>query len=83
MAAGLPVVATRTEGSLELLQRKDLLVPFGDPVRLANRMASLLKDARSRSSLSEELTQRARENYSLDKMVDLLEHLYQQVLNPE
>jgi glycosyltransferase involved in cell wall biosynthesis len=83
MAAGLPVVATRTEGSLELLQRKDLLVPFGDPVRLANRMASLLKDARSRSSLSEELTQHARENYSLDKMVDLLEHLYQQVLNPE
>jgi glycosyltransferase involved in cell wall biosynthesis len=80
MAAGLPVVATRTEGSLELLQRKDVLVPFGDPVRLAGRIIELLEDEGSRRRLGDELKQRAHENYSLDKMVDRLESLYLDIL---
>ena len=83
MAAGLPVVATRTDGSLELLRRAELLVPFGDPVRLAKRITELLKDKSSSDSLASELKRRAEENYSLEKMVDRLESLYLEVLNPE
>jgi glycosyltransferase involved in cell wall biosynthesis len=83
MASGLPIVATRTDGSLELLKRKELLVPFGEPVRLANRMIELLKDEEKRRSLGDELKHRAYENYSLDKMVDRLEDLYREILKTE
>ena len=83
MSAGLPVVATRTEGSIELLQRKELLVPFGDPVRLAQRITELLQDEAERRSLSDELKTRAYENYSLDNMVERLEELYLDVLKTE
>jgi glycosyltransferase involved in cell wall biosynthesis len=83
MAAGLPVVATRTAGSIELLQQKEFLVPFGDPVRLAKRITELLKDDPARRSLGDELKQRAYENYSLDKMVERLEELYADVLRTE
>jgi glycosyltransferase involved in cell wall biosynthesis len=83
MAAGLPVVATETDGSLELLQRKETLVPVGEPVRLAERMSELLKDAASRRSLGDELRQRANDNYSVENMVDRLESLYQEILQAE
>jgi len=83
MAAGLPIVATRTAGSIELLQQKEFLVPFGDPVRLAKRITELLKDDPARRSLGDELKQRAYENYSLDKMVERLEELYADVLRTE
>jgi glycosyltransferase involved in cell wall biosynthesis len=83
MAAGLPIVATDTDGSLELLQRKEILVPFGDAVRLARRMAELLKDEASRRLLGDELRQRANENYSLENMVDRLEELYREILQAE
>lgn len=83
MAAGLPVVATRTDGSLELLRRKELLVPFGDPVALAKRITVLLKDGTERQALADELQQRANENYSLNTMVDRLEDLYREILGTE
>ena len=83
MAAGLPVVATRTDGSRELLQRKELLVPFGDPVALSRRIIQLLKDEKTRRSLAVELRQRATENYSLDNMVDRLEALYRELIGTE
>ena len=83
MAAGLPVVATETDGSLELLERKETLVPFGEPVRLAERMSNLLNDESSRRLLGDELRQRANENYSIEKMVDRLESLYQEILKGE
>ena len=40
MSAGLPVVATRTDGSRELIDRREMLVPFGDPVKLAKRIGN-------------------------------------------
>jgi glycosyltransferase involved in cell wall biosynthesis len=79
MAAGLPVVATRTDGSRELLQRDDL-VPFGDPVKLAGRMAHLLKNADERNLLASRLQKRAYDNFSIDKMVAAIEKLYLEVV---
>jgi glycosyltransferase involved in cell wall biosynthesis len=83
MAAGLPVVATRTDGSRELLKSKELLVPFGDPVKLGKRITEVLKSEEIRKALSEELRRRAHENYSLDKMVDRIENLYLDILKTE
>jgi glycosyltransferase involved in cell wall biosynthesis len=80
MAARTPVVATRTDGSLELLGKGDHLVPFGDPVKLARRTVELLSDEELRRSLTMELRQRAVENYSLDKMAERIESIYREVL---
>ena len=79
MAAGTPVVATRTDGSRELLG-KDHLVPFGDPVKLSARIVELIKDDKQRRSLSAELRQRAIENYSLDQMAERIVSVYHEVL---
>jgi glycosyltransferase involved in cell wall biosynthesis len=81
MAAGLPVVATKTDGSRELLGEPKLLVPFGDPVKLAARIVELATDENARRSLADRLSQRAFQNYSLDQMVDRVESLYRDIIN--
>jgi glycosyltransferase involved in cell wall biosynthesis len=83
MATGLPVVATKTDGSTELLQRGELLVPFGDPVRLAERIKEMLNNEEVRRSVGSELKKRAHDNYSLDRTVDRLENLYSEILKSE
>jgi glycosyltransferase involved in cell wall biosynthesis len=80
MAAGIPIVATRTDGSRELMGKGDHLVPFGDPVKLAERIVELLGNEERRNLLSIELRQRAVENYSLDRMAERVESIYREVL---
>jgi glycosyltransferase involved in cell wall biosynthesis len=80
MAAGTPVVATRTEGSLELLRDEKLLVPIGEPVALAERISSMIDDRECRQTISELLMKRAAEEYSVEKMVASVEGLYQEIL---
>ena len=48
MAAGLPVVATRTGGLPELLEGAGCLVPVGDPTALAAEVDALLADPAAR-----------------------------------
>ena len=80
MAAGAAVVATATEGSRELLRDESLLVPIEDPVALAARIMKLIDDADHRRKYGEELAARAREEFSLDKMVASVEALYNEIL---
>lgn len=80
MAAGTAVVATRTEGSRELLQDDSLLVPIEDPVALAGRISKLIDDPKNREQFGAELAARARNEFSLDKMVVSVEDLYRDVL---
>jgi len=80
MSSGIPVVATRTEGSLELLRDEKLLVPIEDPVALAKRISSMIDDVECRQTLSELLRARAADEYSVDKMVASVENLYQEIL---
>ena len=53
MAAGLPCVATATEGSQEVLDdaSSGRLVPVGDVAKLGDALASLLRDASAREAL--------------------------------
>jgi len=83
MAAGLPVVATKTDGSRELIDRRDMLVPFGDPVKLARRIIDVLRDQRLRISLGTEMHKRAFDNFTLDKMAGRIEELYLDILKTE
>jgi glycosyltransferase involved in cell wall biosynthesis len=81
MAAGLPVVATKTDGSRELVGDITQLVPFGDPVKLAAKIIDLASDASARTSLGDQLGRRASQNYSLDKMIDRVEKLYREIID--
>jgi glycosyltransferase involved in cell wall biosynthesis len=76
MAHAVPVVATETEGSRELLQREDLLVQILDPVALATKIVQLLNDKPSAHRIGRELQQRAAANFSLPLMVESTEKLY-------
>ena len=81
MAAGVAVVATKTDGSRELINDDTLLVPFGDPVALAVRIVKLIGDDNQLRSLGEALQRRAKENYSLEAMVIATESIYQEILS--
>jgi len=80
MAAGTPVVATRTDGSLELLRDEQFLVPVENPVALAARISTMIEDEGRRRRISEVLKTRAVEEYSIEKMVESIESLYREVL---
>ena len=63
MAAGLPCVATATEGAREILGEdasSGRLVPIGDVGRLGDALADLLRDAREREVLGEAARARVR-----------------------
>ena len=80
MAAGTPVVATRTEGSRELLRDEKLLVPVEDPVALAARISSMIDDRECRQTISDVLAKRAADEYSIEKMIVSVEGLYREIL---
>jgi len=61
MAAGLPVVTTRTGGLPDLVGDAGLLVPVGDPGTLAHAVDRLLCDGPLRRRLGEAARARARE----------------------
>lgn len=78
MAAGVPVVATATEGALEIIEEgvTGLTVPPGDVTSLASAVRSLLEDARLRASLGAEGARSARERFSIERMIDETERVY-------
>jgi glycosyltransferase involved in cell wall biosynthesis len=78
MASGLPVVATDTAGALEIIDAEEtgLIVPVGDPQALAACVLDLLGDEEKRARLKTAARARARERFSLDRMVDQTERVY-------
>ncbi len=74
MASGTAVVATETEGAKELLV--EMFVPLKDPVRLAEIVCSLLEDPEKRRMIGETAQMRAAEKFSLERMIDQTESLY-------
>jgi glycosyltransferase involved in cell wall biosynthesis len=77
IASGTPVIATETEGARELLANPDLLVPVADPVRLAEKIGEILNDPDKRNAVAQASMSTARSKYSLDRMIDATERLYQ------
>ena len=78
MAAGLPVVATDVGGVRELVADGEtgLLVPAGDPARLADALGSLLADPALRRRLGAAGHARARERFDLRALRDAHLELY-------
>jgi glycosyltransferase involved in cell wall biosynthesis len=82
MAAGVPVLATTSEGAREILEDRQtgILVPIGDFEALANSICDLLSHAEQRQSLAANAKRVVRESFSLERMVMNTEQLYNEIL---
>jgi glycosyltransferase involved in cell wall biosynthesis len=82
MAAGLPVVATASEGAKEIIEDgvSGKLVPADNPEALAQAIDDLLDDLDERSRLGRSALLAARERYSLERMANDTELVYREVL---
>jgi glycosyltransferase involved in cell wall biosynthesis len=71
MACGIPVVATRSGGPETILThgRTGLLVPVGDPVAMANAIATLVADRDLAARIGEDGRREARAHFSLSTML--------------
>ncbi len=83
MAAGLPIVATRVGGNVEMVEDgvSGLLVEPEDPDALAKALLRLMDDSRQAEIMGRAARTRATE-YAWDRMVDRYEALYREVASP-
>jgi glycosyltransferase involved in cell wall biosynthesis len=81
MARGAAIVSTANEGARELIENEKTgkLVAIKDPLQLAEAIAALLKDENLRETLGKNARESAKEKFSLAKMVDETEKLYQKL----
>lgn len=79
MASRTAVVATATEGALEIVRAGEtgLLTPIGNPNELAAEIQLLLKDKTTRLRLAEAAQQDVAERFSVERMVEETEKIYQ------
>ena len=82
MAAGVPVLATMSEGACEIIEpdQTGRLVPLRDVDALAGAIDELLSDPQECERLSANAQHAACERFSLARMVDETEDVYRQVL---
>ncbi|MFM9905610.1 MAG: glycosyltransferase family 4 protein [Pyrinomonadaceae bacterium] len=78
MACGVPVIATASEGAVEIIEPEvtGILVPVADPDSLAIGITNLLDAPAERRRISENALRAVTERFSLQKMVDAVEELY-------
>jgi glycosyltransferase involved in cell wall biosynthesis len=81
MAAGVPVIATMSEGAREIIDAGDsgCLVPMGDVEALAKAIADLLDDANERERLARNAQTVVNAKFTLERMVDRTELLFREV----
>jgi glycosyltransferase involved in cell wall biosynthesis len=78
MAAGVPVIATEVGGTPELIThgRTGLLVPPGQPERLAQALVGLLEDPAAAAAIREAARKCVEERFSLSSMIEAHAELY-------
>jgi len=81
MAAGTPVVATRSGGPEEIITDgvDGLLVPPGSPEALAGAVRRVIADSALASRLAAAARRTVRERFSLDAMLDAYESTYAEI----
>lgn len=82
MASGLPVIATRVGGNVELVQdaQTGFLVPASDPVAMAQSIRTYLDDRTLLACHGEAARKRAEAEFSLDAMISRYLSVYDGVL---
>ena len=81
MAGASAIVATETEGAKELIENETTgkLVAIKEPIQLAEAVGTFLQDKNLRQTLGKNAQEVAREKFSLQRMIDETEKLYNQV----
>jgi len=82
MAAGVPVVATATDGAREIISNGEtgILVAIDDVGELAAAIWRLLKNPEERRRIADNARQMVLERFSLDRMISQTEAVYRDVL---
>ncbi|MBD3335218.1 MAG: glycosyltransferase [Candidatus Eisenbacteria bacterium] len=82
MAAGLPVVATRTEGLAELVAPHEtgLLIEVGDTAALDEALEALLKSREARESMGRAGRLRVERRYTIERTIADVQRVYESVL---
>jgi glycosyltransferase involved in cell wall biosynthesis len=85
MAGGKPVVAYDVGGNPEAVEDGEtgLLVPLRGSEALADAMMCLLRDPELRTNMGEKGRERATEHFSLERMVQEMEGLYESLVEEE
>jgi glycosyltransferase involved in cell wall biosynthesis len=83
MAAGLPIIATASEGALEIIEDgvSGKLVPTDDPKALAHAINELLDNPVECARLARNALSTARDRFSVARMARDTEQVYREVLN--
>jgi glycosyltransferase involved in cell wall biosynthesis len=83
MAAGLPTVASNVGGIPDAIGHlvSGLLVPAGDPQRLAEAISSLLGDPAERRRMGTEARNAVLQRFTLERQVQMTEKMYLELLN--
>lgn len=81
-ALGKPVVATRVDGTREVVVEDEtgILVPAREPKALAEAVLELLLNAEKRLQMGEKARVHAREHFSLDQQVKVTASYYEELL---
>ncbi len=82
LAASRPAVATRVGGTPDVIRDgiDGFLVDSADPGALADRLAELAADAPRRAEMGETGRARVLQRYSVERLVDDVDHLYRELL---
>ncbi|HXH68820.1 MAG TPA: glycosyltransferase family 4 protein, partial [Pyrinomonadaceae bacterium] len=85
MLYGLPVIATSSEGALEIIEdgTSGILVPNEDAETLAKAILELFDDKDKREHLIRNGRRRVEEHFSLEGMVSKTEEFYRRILESE
>jgi len=80
--AGLPVVATRVDGIVEVVEdgRSGFLVPPGDSRALAEALQALLGDAVLRERMGKEGRTIALQHFTMERIASQVAGLYRELL---
>src|ERR1051326_1280180 len=83
MAAGVPVIATATAGSREIISVNETgcLVPISDINKMASAMAHMLKNPAKRQQISESAREMVTGRFSVKRMISGTEAVYREAIN--
>ena len=85
MAAGVPVVATRSEGAVEIIEDgvTGRLVPIGDTIALAEAIRTLLADPALGRRLAQNALTSVLDRFSIERMIAETERVYKDILTEQ
>lgn len=77
MASGTPLIGSRVEGIIDLIEKKELLFENGNEKELAEKIKTLLENKELYKNMSNYLKEKSK-NYSIEKMIEKYLKIYEE-----